>query len=664
MAIKDATAAHPLIRFGVYELDLRACELRKKGVRVKLQDQPCQILAVLLEHPGEIVSREELRNRLWQRDTFVDFDHSLNTAIMRLREVLGDSSENPIFIETLSRRGYRFIAPVEELTGQTGPIERASIARNASSSAVGDEGVAVELTRIGDSGSKAARVPRYLYLKISTHALGGIGLIAAAGLISLLIFRDVKKPAVSSAHSEQIKSLAVLPLEDLSGERDQDYFADGMTDELIASLAKIRQLRVISRTSAMAYKGTRKPLSEIARELHVDAVVEGTVLRAGNRVRITAELVQVSTDRHLWAETYESELGNILTLQSHVASAIVNEIRINLTPEEQKRLATPRVVNAQAYEDYLRGRYYWNKRSEEGLIKAVDYYQRAAQKDPQYALAYAGLADCYNLLGTTIIGAMPPTEAAPKARAAALKALAIDPSLVDAEISLASIRLNYDWDWQAAENGFKHALESNPDQATAHQRYSLYLSAMGRSAESLNEIKRAHDLDPLSLSINFSLGWRLYLTREYDQAIQQSRGTIDLDPNFVLAHLVLGQAYEQKGQYDLAISELKKATALSPNSPLMLGALGHAYAAAGDRVAAEKVRDDLIRRSSEQYVSPFYVALIFTGLREDDKALDWLDKAYQDRSNPLIFLKVDPELDPLRSNPRFQDLQRRIGLPL
>ncbi|MFZ0584510.1 MAG: winged helix-turn-helix domain-containing protein [Candidatus Acidiferrales bacterium] len=664
MAIKDGTAAHPLIRFGVYELDLRACELRKKGVKVKLQDQPCQILAVLLEHPGEIVSREELRNRLWQRDTFVDFDHSLNTAIMRLREVLGDSSENPIFIETLSRRGYRFIAPVEELTGQSGPIERALIAPNATTSAVGDEGVAVELARMAKPGSQASRAPHYLYLKISTRALEGIGLIAAVGLISLLIFHYVKKPSVSSANSEQIKSLVVLPLEDLSGEKDQDYFADGMTDELIASLAKIRQLRVTSRTSAMAYKGTRKPLSEIARELHVDAVVEGTVLRAGNRVRITAELVQVSTDRHLWAETYESELGNILTLQSHVASAIVNEIRINLTPEEQKRLATPRVVNAQAYEDYLKGRYYWNKRSEEGLIKAVDYYQLAAQKDSQYALAYAGLADCYDLLGTTIIGAMPATEAAPKARAAALKALAIDPSLVDAEITLASIRLNYDWDWQAAENGFKHALELNPDQATAHQRYSLYLSAMGRSAESLAEIKRAHDLDPLSLSINFSLGWRLYLARKYDEAIQQSRSTIDLDPNFVLAHLVLGQAYEQKGQFEQAITELKKATSLSPNSPLMLGALGHAYAAAGNRVEAEKVRDDLMRRSSEQYVSPFYVALIFTGLRENDKALDWLDKAYQDRSNPLIFLKVDPELDPLRVNPRFQDLQRRIGLPL
>jgi TolB-like protein/DNA-binding winged helix-turn-helix (wHTH) protein/Tfp pilus assembly protein PilF len=660
MSINDATAAHPHIRFGIFELDLRASELRKKGARVKLQEQPCQILAMLLERPGEIVSREELRNRLWQRDTFVDFDHSLNTAIMRLREVLGDSSENPIFIETLSRRGYRFIAPVEEVAPLNGPTQKLQGLHSDSQFAAHDAGPAP--TGIPQDERAAGRAPHYL--QISTRAITATALlIAAFALVSVLIFRYARKPSVSSANSEPIKSLVVLPLEDLSAEKNQDYFADGMTDELIASLAKIRQLRVISRTSAMAYKGTRKPLSEIARDLHVDAVVEGTVLRAGNRVRITAELVQVSTDRHLWAETYESELGNILTLQSQVASAIVNEIRINLTPEEQKRLATPRMVNAQAYEDYLKGRYYWNKRSEEGLTKAVEYYQRAADKDPQYALAYAGLADCYDLLGSTIIGAMPSADAAPNAKAAALKALAIDPSLVDAEITLASIKLNYDWDWQGAENAFKHAIELNPEQATAHQRYSLYLTAMGRSQESLTEIKRAHELDPLSLSINFSLAWRLYLARQYDQAIQQSRSTIDLDPNFVLAHLVLGQTYQQKGEFELAISELKKAASISPDSPLMLGALGHAYAVAGNAADAEKLREDLIRRSSQQYVSPFYVALIFTGLKENEKALDWLDKAYQDRSNPLIFLKVDPELDPLRSSPRFQDLQRRIGLP-
>jgi TolB-like protein/DNA-binding winged helix-turn-helix (wHTH) protein/Tfp pilus assembly protein PilF len=660
MSINDATAAHPHIRFGIFELDLRASELRKKGARVKLQEQPCQILAMLLERPGEIVSREELRNRLWQRDTFVDFDHSLNTAIMRLREVLGDSPENPIFIETLSRRGYRFIAPVEEVAPLNGPTQKLQRLHSDSHFVAHDAGPAP--TGIPQDERAAGRAPHYL--QISTRAITATALlIAAFALVSVLIFRYARKPSVSSANSEPIKSLVVLPLEDLSAEKNQDYFADGMTDELIASLAKIRQLRVISRTSAMAYKGTRKPLSEIARDLHVDAVVEGTVLRAGNRVRITAELVQVSTDRHLWAETYESELGNILTLQSQVASAIVNEIRINLTPEEQKRLATPRMVNAQAYEDYLKGRYYWNKRSEEGLTKAVEYYQRAADKDPQYALAYAGLADCYDLLGSTIIGAMPSADAAPNAKAAALKALAIDPSLVDAEITLASIKLNYDWDWQGAENGFKHTIELNPEQATAHQRYSLYLTAMGRSQESLAEIKRAHELDPLSLSINFSLAWRLYLARQYDQAIQQSRSTIDLDPNFVLAHLVLGQTYQQKGEFELAISELKKAASISPDSPLMLGALGHAYAVAGNAADAEKLREDLIRRSSQQYVSPFYVALIFTGLKENEKALDWLDKAYQDRSNPLIFLKVDPELDPLRSSPRFQDLQRRIGLP-
>src|SRR5271170_3525381 len=409
MSIHNAAAAHQPIRFGIFELDLRASELRKKGVRVKLQEQPCQILAMLLERPGEIVSREELRNRLWQRDTFVDFDHSLNTAIMRLREVLGDSPENPIFVETLSRRGYRFIAPVEGVTPLDGPALRLPGLQSASQLAANDAGPAP--TGVPQDNRTTGRAPHYL--QISTRAITTTALlIAAFALVSLLIFRYARKPSVSSANSEQIKSLVVLPLEDLSAEKNQDYFADGMTDELIASLAKIRQLRVISRTSAMEYKDTRKSLSEIARELNVDAVVEGTVLRAGNRVRITAELVQVSTDRHLWAETYESEMGNVLTLQSQVASAIVDEIRINLTPEERQRLAATRTVNPQAYESYLKGRYYWNKRSEEGLGKAVEYYQLATEKDPQYALAYAGLADCYDLEGTTIIGSRPSGEAA------------------------------------------------------------------------------------------------------------------------------------------------------------------------------------------------------------------------------------------------------------
>jgi len=473
----------------------------------------------------------------------------------------------------------------------------------------------------------------------------------------------LRKPSVVTAPRAQITSLVVLPFENLSADKDQAYFADGMTDELIAHLAKIRSLRVISRTSSMEYKGTHKTLSQIARDLNVDAVVEGTVLRSGDRVRITAELVQVATDRHLWAETYESQLGDILTLQSHVTSAIVNEIRVKLTPEDQVRLAATRPVSTQSYENYLKGRYYWNKRSQEGLTKAINYFQVAIEKDPNYALAYAGLADCYSIIGSVIVGTVPAAEVAPKARAAALKSLELDNTLAEAHTSLATVRFNYDWDWNSAASGFRRAVELNPSYATAYQRNSLYLMSMGRTTESIAEMNRAHDLDPLSTSTNFSLGSRLYMAREYDQAIEQLRNTIDMDPGFVLPHLVLGQAYEQKKAYDQAITELRRAVDFSQNSPPVLAALARTYAVSGRTTEARNLLDQLMQQSKKQYVSPFYVAIVYAGLGEKDQALDWLEKAYGDHSNAIVFLKVDPQLDTLRASPRFHELQRKLRLP-
>jgi tetratricopeptide (TPR) repeat protein len=390
-------------------------------------------------------------------------------------------------------------------------------------------------------------------------------------------------------------------------------------------------------------------------------VVEGTVLRSGNRVRITAELVQVSTDRHLWAETYESALGDVLGLQSQVAGAIVNEIRINLSPEDQQRLSATRNVSTEGYEDYLKGRYYWNKRSEEGLNKAISYFQLATEKDPDYALAYAGLADCYSIIGSAIVGSVPSQEVAPKAEAAARQALKLDPALAEAHTSLATVRFNYDWDWPGAAGEFQRSIELNPSYATAYQRYSLYLMAMGRTNESLTQMNRARDLDPLSISMNFSLGWRQYMARRYDQAIEQLHNTLDLDPNFALPHLVLGQAYEQKGAYPQAIAEMKKAATISNTSSMVSGSLGHVYGISGDRAEAQRILQQLVQQSKTQYVSPFYIALVYVGLRENDKAIDWLEAGFKDRSNAIIFLKVDPELDPLRSLPRFQSLLRRMA---
>jgi TolB-like protein/DNA-binding winged helix-turn-helix (wHTH) protein/Tfp pilus assembly protein PilF len=648
-----------LVRFGTYAVDLRTSELWKQGRKIKLQEQPCRILAILLEQRGEVVTREELRKRLWSDDTFVDFDHSLNTAIMRLREALNDSSDNPRFIETLPRHGYRFVAPVEEIAASehekkedagSGSTPELSVAVPQS----GPTNIFIAGNLESESKPKRIRSRRALVL----GSLFGLLAIVILGM-GLRFFRTASEANLSR---NQIKSMVVLPFENLSGDKDQQYFTDGMTDELIAHLAKIRSLRVISRTSSMEYKGTHKTLSEIARDLNVDAVVEGTILRSGDRVRITAELVQVATDRHLWAETYESQLGDVLALQSQVASAIVNEIRVNLTPEEQERLATTRSVSAESYEAYLKGRYYWNKRSQEGLTKAIEYFQLATEKDPHYALAFAGLADCYSIIGSAIVGTVPSQDVAPKAKAAALKALELDDTLAEAHTSLATVRFNYDWDWPGASQGFQRSIELNPSYATAYQRYSLYLMAMGKTKESLAQMTRARELDPLSISMNFSLGWRLYMARKYDQAIEQLQNTLEMDPNFALPRMVLGQAYEQKNAYPRALAELQKAVSISHDSPQMLGALGHAYGASGNRSEAEKVLAQLMERSKKQYVSPFYVAIVYAGLPENDKAVDWLEKAYKDRSNAIVFSKVDPQLDTLRSTPRFQSLLHRLAL--
>ncbi len=659
MASPPTEANARVVRFGLFEVDLDASELRRNGLRLKLQDQQLNLLKVLLEHPGVLVTREELRQRLWKPDTFVDFDHSLNTAMMRLREVLGDSSDNPLMIQTVPRKGYRFIAPVHEVEkdpSQVPSLEphpvRSGLAQDAALSPAAPPVAGLRTTTF-----------RHLW-RPSRIIAWSLGVVVAAVAISavVLFLRITGKLGFASHPASHLTSIAVLPMENLSGNPEQDYFADGMTDELIASLARISSLRVISHTTAMEYKGTHESLEKIARELNVDAVVEGTVLRSGDRVRITAELVQVSTDRHLWADTYEAPLGDILTLQNQVASAIVSQIRIQLTPQDKQNLTGPGLVNSTAFEDYLKGRYYWGKRSSDGLHKAIAYFQAATELDPKFALAYAGLADCYGILGAAIVGTVPTSEVAPKAEAAAIKAVSLDPMLAETQTALATVQFNYNWNWTAAETGFRRAIELNPSYATAHQRYSLYLMAMGRTAESLAEMNRARSLDPLSLSMNFSLGWRLYMAREYDQAIAQLDDTLEMDPAYLLAHIVLAQSYQQKGLYTQAIAELQKAALISPDSPPVVAALGHAYAAANNRAEALKLLDQLKAESAHQYVSPFYLALLYAGLGDHGQAIAWLNKGYDDRSNNMIFLNIEPQFDSLRSEPAFQSLLHRMRL--
>ena len=648
-----------VFRFGVFEADVSSGELRRNGHKLRLSEQPLQILLMLLERPGEIISREELRGRLWHDQSFGDFDHGLNNAVLRLREVLGDSSDNPRFIATVHRRGYRFIAPVQLVLPAQKAVEETPGVIETSAAISNQILVPIDPPGLPTSEGLAWRdrlaANPGLRRKLITWAL--IPLCAAGLLIVSLLAWSAFKAAGAPA------SLVVLPLENLSGDPNQDYFADGMTDDLIANLAKIRSLRVISRSTAMAYKGTRRPLSQIARELHVDAVVEGTVLRAGDRVRITAELVQVSSDHHLWADTYESQMGDVLALQNRVSSAIVNEIRINLTPGDRERLAGSPSVHPEAYENYLKGRYYWNKRTSQSLTRAIGYFGQAVQQDSRYALAYAGLADSYSILGATIYGSVSTVEAAGKAKDAAEKALALDPQMAEAQTSLATVKFNYDWDWSGAESDFRRAIQLDPNYATAYQRYSLYLMAMGRVQNSLEQIDRARQLDPLSISINFSDGWRLYLARQYGNAAQQLRDTLEMDPSNGLVHLILGQTYEYMGNTEGALTEFREAARLSPGTPLMIAGLAAGYARSGNRPEALKLLASLSVQAQHEYVSPYYIAVVYAALGESNQALDWLDKAYADRSNGMVFLKMDPDLDPLRGNPRFNAIQKKLQFP-
>ncbi len=456
-------------------------------------------------------------------------------------------------------------------------------------------------------------------------------------------------------------SIAVLPLDDFSADTTEAYFADGMTEALIAELAQVGALHVISRTSVMAYKNRVTPLPEIARDLGVDALVEGSVTRVGGQVRITVQLIEGATDRHLWAQSYQRDLRDVLSLQSEVARAIVDEIRIQLTPQEQARLATSRTVDTQAYEAYLKGTYHWNKRTQEGLTKAVQYFQEAIDQDPGYARAYAGLASAYTVSADW--GFLASKEAAPRAQAVAQKALELDDGLAAPYLALAYVYMVYALDWQAAEGAFKQAITLDPNDATAHHAYGVYLIYMGRFDEGLAMLQRAQMLDPLSRIITVARAYGLYAARRYDEALAQLQEALDMDPDFQAAQYYRGNVYLAIGDYDEAITALQAAVALS-ETPLMIGALGQAYARAGQRREARRLLGRLDELAGQHYVSPVYRTLIFTGLGEVEQAVFWLEKAYEDRAPEIPMLQVSPEFDALRSHPRFAALLAKMKFPL
>ena len=628
--------------FGLFELDLRAGELRKHGLRIRLQEQPFQVLVMLLEHHGEVVTREELQKRLWPADTFVDFDHGLNKAISKIREALGDSAESPRFVETVARRGYRFLAEVRaaDTTPGTSPVPATQAPASTE---------ARDRSNLAGEPAMPKPVARPVARMVSLFVV----LLVIATLAVWKFYSWKRSSAV-------IRSLAVLPLESLSNDASQEYFADGMTDELISDLGQISALRVISRTSVMAYKRTNKPLPQIARELNVDAVVEGTVLHSGDQVRITAQLIEASSDKHLWSQSYEGELRDTLALQNQVARAVADQIRINLNAQERTALKSVRVVNPQAYESYLKGRYFWNKRTADALRVALAYFNQAIDEDPKYAEPYSGLADTYALLGDWQYAAMTPKEALPKAKAAAIKALELDNTLGEAHNSLAFCLDGFDWDFNSAGKEFRRAIELNPGYATAHHWYAWHLSLVGQNEEAIVEMKKAESLDPLSIIINADLAELLVLAHYYDESIRQSHKTIEMDPTFALAHNQLGQAYLQKQMPDEAITELQKAVQLSAGSPTCIANLARAYAASGKKSEAVKLLSDLKKRSNASYSHASEIAVVYAALDDKAQAMNWIEKGYEERFNPGVLLR--PGFDPLRSDARFQDLLRRIGL--
>ncbi len=638
-------------RFGPFEVDLQSGELRTNGHRIKLQEKPFQILAVLLDRPGEVVTREEIRHKLWPADTFVDFEHGINVAVKKLREALDDDAENPRFIETLPRHGYRFIAPVysQGLAPQRGQESTVT-------------------NRRGNAGT--VRQPWLRAGRVTFLAAGTIVvLLGAIVALNVTGLRDRGARIVGKMHESppQIRSIAVLPLENLSRDPEQEYFAEGLTDALITNLGKVATLRVISRTSVMRYKNSKKSLPEIAGELNVDAVVEGTVQRTGNLVRISAQLIDARTDRHLWAETYERDGQDPLVLEEKAALAIACEVSGRLTTDLETRLVSRRGANPQAYDAYLRGRYLWNKRSADKSVGARVYFEQATREDPNFALAYSGLADYFSTSWATWTDQ---TLAEKYAR----KAVALEPDLAEGHASLGLIAV-YESKFPEAERELKRAIELNPSYSMAHHWYSLCLQSLGRPSEALAENDRARQLDPFSLPINFFRGGILFALREYDQAVAEEETAVAIDPQEPNPHITLASIYWFTGNISKALAEERQALTLAHVSGRLaeLDEIAAVYAQSGRHAAllkAARVKEkgycgNPLNRTAQRpdCYSAYEVAYQFGLLGDKERTLRWLERAVRD--GPLwSFSSAAPELDCVRSDPRFRELLRRANRPL
>lgn len=608
---------------------------------MRLEKLPMELLILLLQRRGELVSREEIAACLWGKGVFLDIDHSINTAVRKIRVVLRDDPEKPRFVETVIGKGYRFAGLVTCSNGDTqSPARTLQLSAQAVPSGVFSEKRAVP---------------------IQLRAW-----LVAASVLALFTLAFVLRHGGSAQGTKQpaIKSLAVLPLKNLSGDPTEEYFADGMTEAFIGSLSRIRDLRVISRTSVMGFKDPHMSVPEIANTLHVDAVVEGSVIREGNQVRVHAQLIRGATGEQIWTGEYEQEYRSILTLQEEVSRAVAQQIRIRLTPQEQRNLQTSHSVDPQVQESYLKGRYYFNQRTADALNKSIGYFQQAIDKDPSYALGYCGLADAYAVLGFR--GGFPSKDALARAKAAALKAIELDDTLAEPHASIAFIAETYEWDWATAEREYKRALELNPSDARSHHWYAGYLMYVGRFDEGIAEANRARDLDPLSLPVNNALAGRLLVAGRVADALKQLQKTLEIDPYFAPAYQTMGWAYLKMGKQREAIQEFQKAVQLSgsDDKDLMLD-LGFAYAASGNRQEAQKILSNLKMLHQQGLAPSASIGILYGALGGLDEAFAWMEKAYNERDPELTYINVPGRrFEPLRHDPRFQNLVRRIGLPV
>jgi len=647
----EATDRTRKVRFDAFEVDMRSGEVRKHGIRLKLHCQPFQVLSLLLEHPGDLVTREELRQRLWPGETFVDFDTGLNSAVKKLRDALCDSAEEPRYIETLPRRGYRFIGQVQngDLSNEVAPIEPLAVIplpTNPIEVGLSEERPLDGEVDVRPTGASRAR----LWL-----VLGGV-----AGFALIAVTYVMLRGHGGHMTQTKIRSLAVLPLANLSGDSTQEYLADEMTEELCGRLAGIHDLRVISRTSVMRFKGTKLSVPEIARMLGVDALVEGSVIRQGNRIRVHAQLIRASTDEHLWSDEYDGELGDVLTLESEVAQSIARGVEVKVTGEERARLVTARHVSPDVYESYLKAEDQFGKSSSQAeLEQSIAYFEETIGKDANFAPAYVGIANVYERLGS-VLGGAPPKETLPKMMSAARKAIELDPDLAEPHVLLAEV-YQKQWQWSDAEAEFKRDLELNSNGAGAYVGYAKWLLCQGRTDQALAWVQRARELDPLGGAgitplggAAITNGFILFHARRYDEAIRELRND---DPD----HWILGLALIANGQPEEAIPVLEKALGTDRN-PAVMGVLVRAYAHAGRRREALRLVDELKRRQQTTYVAAAPFVNAYLGLGDNEQALAWLERAYQEQSNMLQLIKVHPYFDPLRGDPRFVDLVHRVGL--